>query len=530
MKKYYFIALVATVCACNQVTAQIKLSLNKPTMDSTTENSSYPPSNAVDSDTTTKWSSSYSYKQWLYVDLQATCDIKKVTIQWADGCYATVFDIFFSLDAANWTLAKTFPSNTNGTFLSIDGLSGQARYVKFLGRGRANTLKGYRISDFSVYGYLPATTAQQTEINTLTTRLLTRYAKKGVTTSEVSGYFNTILTDGRWSDLSYTTGGNWLQHPDRLQKMALAYNKPGNLYYHDTAMLNKVAKGLSYLRRKHPGSGNWYDTTVAAPEGYMTALIIVKNDLNPDSAQLYSTYLLDATDNYAHQGMNRAWVSGITIHKGCIEKRYWLVDKGYSSMSDCLNIVTGTDKEGVMADGSFHQHHDQLYTGGYGKTMLEYLAYYLRHSDSLSVNTYFTQAKRQTLTDLFLGGLQLLSYGKNVDFGSAGREVSRNNSTSMLISTPMMDTMALNDTANATAYLNWRDHINGVGDFPSAFAGTKYFWKSAILTSHNTGFYMSAKIISSRTYGTEGIGGKMPKVIIYRWVRQISCGQAMNTK
>ncbi|MBS1563151.1 MAG: discoidin domain-containing protein, partial [Bacteroidetes bacterium] len=397
-------------CAGDKLAAQTKLSLNKPTVDSTTESSSYPPSNAVDNDTNTKWSSAYSYKQWLYVDLQATYDISRVTILWADGLYATVFDIYFSTDAVNWTLARTFPANTNGSFMSIDGLSGQARYVKFLGRGRANTTKGYRIADFSVYGYPTTTASQQTEINTLTSRIQARYSRNYVSTPEVTGYYNTIQADGSWPDLTYVTGGNWLPHTDRLKKMAYAYNKKDSLYYHDTIMRNKIAAGLGFLYRAHPGASNWFDTAVTAPEGYMIALIILKNDINRDSVLLYSNYLLDATGNNAQQGMNRAWVSGITIHKGCIENRYPLVSTGYSAMSDVLNIVTGANKEGAMADGSFHQHHDQLQTGGYGKIMLEYEAFYLRYSNGLSVNSYFTSTKKQNLTNMFLNGLQLLSY------------------------------------------------------------------------------------------------------------------------
>lgn len=509
---YPLLAIMIAVVITGDLWGQSKLSLNKPVTASSVENTSYPASYAVDASLTTKWSSSSSgYQQSLYVDLQGLYDISKISISWADGRYATVFDVQFSADASTWITIRTFPANTNGGTMIIDGLFGKARYVKFNGRGRAVTTAGYRIADFSIYGYDTTSTAQQTDIDILTERLLGRNAQRGVTTSTVATYLNNMSADGSWPDLTYINNGTWPTHATRLEQMALAYNKSGNTYYHSSAVRDKIQVGLGYLQRVHPSfTSNWFDTVVSVPEDYMVALLIMRNNINKDSLLLYSTYLLDATGNTAQRGMNRAWVSGITIYKGCIEDRFPIVKTGYASMASCLDVITttgvGTENEGIRSDYSHHQHRGQLYTGGYGRSMLEYLAYYLRHSENLSFNTQFTALRKQTLTSAFLSGLQLLSYKDYVDFGSAGRNISRDGS--LVLSPVMLDTMVLNDTGNATAYQNWKGHINGTGAFPSDYLGTKYFWKSAILTSHGANFYMSAKIISSRTTGTESLSGE----------------------
>jgi hypothetical protein len=507
MKQFYLVAMAAMACVCNHVAAQ-KWSLNQPVTDSTSENATlYPGSRAVDADTVnTYWSSQYVFKQSLTVDLEQVRDVTNAKITWANGYYASVFDILLSNDNTHWRLAATYPANTSSTVSYIEGLSGGARYVKFQGRGRGKAGKGYQIADFSIYT-TPATPAQQAEISTLTARIQGSYTQDPLTTSEITDLYNNILANGSWTDMIYTSTGNWPTHAERLYKMALAYNKPGNLYYKSTTMRDKIASGLSFLNRIRPAyTINWFEPTIGAPLNFAKALLILKNDISADSVRLYSTYLVDNTDNASHRGMNRAWVSAITIHKGCIENKYGLISKGYNSMASCLTVATGPDTEGPRIDGSFHQHHNQLQSGSYGKGFLDYFADYIKFSNGLAFDSNFTPDRKTLLRTLFLDGLRLLSYKRNVDFGTVGREVSRNLSTSLLISSPMLDTMALNDPGNAAAYQNWRDHLN-LGT-PLLDTSIKYFWKSSILTTRYPGFYMSAKVISTRGDGTERLNNE----------------------
>lgn len=505
MKQLYLIAMAAMACACTHVAAQTKWSLNKTVLDSTSENAAlYPGANAVDSSLSTYWSSLYVYKQSLTVDLGQERDVTNATITWANGYYASVFDILFSSDNIHWRLAATYPANTVSTTNYIEGLSGGARYVKFQGRGRGNATKGYQIADFSIYT-TPATTAQQEQINTLAARIRGSYTQEPLSTPEITNLYNTIQPDGSWANLTYVNNGSWPTHAENLYKMALAYNKPGNLYYKDAAIRDKIASGLSFLNRVRPAySNNWYQVEIGAPLFYAKALLMIKDEANADSVALYSSYLSDRTDNTGYQGMNRAWVSAIAMHKGCLENKYGLISKAYNSMASCLMISTG--EEGPRIDGSFHQHHRQIQSGSYGKGFLDYFADYVKFSKGLDFESNFTTDKKALLTNLFLEGLRLLSYKKNVDFGTVGREVSRNLSMSMLISPAMLDTMALIDTVNAALYQNWRDHMN-LGT-PLLDTSIKYFWKSSMLTTRYPGFYLSAKVLSNRGDGTERLNNE----------------------
>lgn len=54
-------------------------------------------------------------------------------------------------------------------------------------------------------------------------------------------------------------------------------------------------------------------------------------------------------------------------------------------------------------------------------------------------------------------------------------------------------------------YEAWKRHIGGES-FP--VPGNTHFWKSNIMTHHGSDYYMSAKVISVRTNGTEMLNGQ----------------------
>src|ERR1700756_4685533 len=124
------------------------LSQGKPATASSTESAAFPASNAVDGDTTTRWSSAFSDPQWLQVDLGSTATISQVVVQW-ETAYATAFQIQASPDGANWTSIYSTPTGTGGT--QTLNVTGTGRYIRMYGTARA-TGYGYSVWEFQVYG------------------------------------------------------------------------------------------------------------------------------------------------------------------------------------------------------------------------------------------------------------------------------------------------------------------------------------------------------------------------------------------
>ncbi len=128
---------------------EINIAVGKTATSSSVESSSYPPSNAVDGNSSTRWSSQFSDPQWLMVDLGAVYNIDKVVISW-EAAYASEYSILISKDNLNWQEAKHITNGTGG--LNNIQISAEARYIKMLGIHRA-TQWGYSIYEFEVFPF-----------------------------------------------------------------------------------------------------------------------------------------------------------------------------------------------------------------------------------------------------------------------------------------------------------------------------------------------------------------------------------------
>lgn len=170
------------------------LALGKTVTVSSTEASTLPGTNAVDGNSSTRWSSAmYVDPQWITVDLGSNYNISQIKINW-EAAYAKNFLVQISADNANWITLKDVQNNTT---LSNDftSLSGSGRYVRIYGTARGTTY-GYSIYELEVYGTLVST--PNIALN------------KSVTVSSVeeAGLEGNYAVDGntstRWSSTMYT--------------------------------------------------------------------------------------------------------------------------------------------------------------------------------------------------------------------------------------------------------------------------------------------------------------------------------------
>lgn len=124
------------------------LSQGRPATASSVEAVGTPASDAVDGNTTTRWSSAFSDPQWLEVDLGSTAQISQVVLNW-EAAYATAFQIQTSTDGTNWT--SVYSTTTGPGGVQTLNVSGSGRYVRMYGTQRA-TPYGYSLWEFQVYG------------------------------------------------------------------------------------------------------------------------------------------------------------------------------------------------------------------------------------------------------------------------------------------------------------------------------------------------------------------------------------------
>lgn len=347
---------------------------------------------------------------------------------------------------------------------------------------------------------------KQKDIDILCNRLLDEYLSEPADVSQAEKDLAAMQTDGSWEDIDYKTVTFYFdadRHLRRLNNMALAYSKPESKLFHNSVLKEKIILGLDYFRIANPISGNWWHQDIGSPSRYMVPLLLLKKELKQEDVMRLSSYLIDRTDNMAHKGKNRTWVSVVLIHKGCIEDNYELVSKGFSSIASTIYIEEKND-EGMKRDHSIHQHRPQLYSGGYGMSLMSDLAEYITLANKTSFAKLFTSEKIKIISDVFLKGTQMFGYRESYDFGTIGRGICQPNCLHNM-STHTLDLMKKVDPDHAEDYEAWKKHMSGEA-FPSP--GNTHFWKSNIMTHHGLDYYMSAKVISVRTNGTEMLNGQ----------------------
>lgn len=130
------------------------LALHKPAYSSGNEVDWLVPENAVDGNSSTRWSSAKDDNQWFYVDLGEVKDVNQVVIKWQTP--ASTYKLLVSNDAAEWTnvLKNDAAITCKGGTETIDFDRTQARYVKFQGIARApvgGIYYGYSFFEFEAY-------------------------------------------------------------------------------------------------------------------------------------------------------------------------------------------------------------------------------------------------------------------------------------------------------------------------------------------------------------------------------------------
>ncbi len=132
----------------NSVTSSSNLALNKAATASSTDGA-LTPGNAFDGSGSTRWSSTFSDPQWIYVNLGAVYNISRVKLSW-EAAYGKSYQIQVSNDAATWTNIYTTTTGDGGID-DLTGLTGSGQYVRMYGTARG-TGWGYSLYEFEVYG------------------------------------------------------------------------------------------------------------------------------------------------------------------------------------------------------------------------------------------------------------------------------------------------------------------------------------------------------------------------------------------
>jgi len=142
------VAGFAAITSTGATAAETLLSQGKTATASSVEGASFAASAAVDGNTGTRWSSTFSDPQWLQVDLGTSAAISRVELVWETAA-GKAFQIQVSDDATTWTSIYSTTSGAGGD--QSVSVTGTGRFIRMYGTQRT-TAYGYSLWEFKVFG------------------------------------------------------------------------------------------------------------------------------------------------------------------------------------------------------------------------------------------------------------------------------------------------------------------------------------------------------------------------------------------
>ena len=176
----------------------------------------------------------------------------------------------------------------------------------------------------------------------------------------------------------------------RAKTMAIAWASKGSAYYQQPELLEKIIYVLEwnynhFYNEKLDNKamfGNWWHWWIGIPQDLATTLILVHDELSNEMLQKQAAtlHLFNEDPLYIYRvpgagggaaertGANLADTCLVSILRGVATDDASAIANGVKYFDRIVYLVE--DGDGIYADGSFIQHNDLAYTGGYGGTLL----------------------------------------------------------------------------------------------------------------------------------------------------------------
>jgi hypothetical protein len=152
VQKWVMCCVVSVSLLSVAAQADTNVALGKPATASSV-GYSLQPSNAVDGNIATRWTSGKATESWIRVDLGSKYVLSQVILRWENG-YSKSYQIELSNDDATWVSAYSTTAGDGGVD-TIDingGAFGPARYVRMKSTIAYNSNWGVSLWEFEIYG------------------------------------------------------------------------------------------------------------------------------------------------------------------------------------------------------------------------------------------------------------------------------------------------------------------------------------------------------------------------------------------
>ena len=319
-------------------------------------------------------------------------------------------------------------------------------------------------------------------------------------------YLSLLDEKGAFKDIDYTshmqTGWKPMDHVTRLKEMVVSYITPESEYYGNKALHTMLVKMFNYWYDANPTSTNWWFHEIgwAQRMGLSLSLMRAGEQQLPDSTETKILERMKKVSKGPDQkgspgtGANKMDIALQWIYRTCLQE-----DKSNLefAIQQFFYPIKFNEKQGIQSDYSYLQHGQQLYTGGYGASVLNAflkVAFYLE-------NTPYVDEEKNDLISKFVryGNIPGIR-GKYMLYNLQGRGIARENNSDRSNMVPEIQNLMKLDPANAETYQASIKRLKG--EVPSDYGVTpfhRHFWRSDHTIHQRPTYTMDVRTASTRT-------------------------------
>ena len=234
--------------------------------------------------------------------------------------------------------------------------------------------------------------------------------------------------EGSFTDIDYSRDDrtNWppQKHLERLATWTSDYTNPKSKWFGDDTLYERIVKALQFWQDRNPNCNNWWYNQIAEPQALGEMLIQMREGKRQVPKALETAILqrmrTDGGDPEKWTGANRTDICMHWMYRSCLERNEKDMEKAMRLIFDPVRYTT---EEGFQNDGSYFQHGQQLYIGGYGEVILKCLtqvAMYARGT-KYALSDDKVQFISRFMRDTYYPTIR----GRHMLFDIMGRSISR---------------------------------------------------------------------------------------------------------
>ncbi len=312
--------------------------------------------------------------------------------------------------------------------------------------------------------------------------------------------------DCYFSDIDYQNGDRttWplVNHIKRAEILAIRYRNEKD-EIKKSSYRDYILKLIDYWIKKDFQNSNWWHNKLSNTNILGELGILMKDDLEGDRLYKLSemvgrgSFTVDVT-LYAYTGSNAIDLAMSTIKFGVLAGSRNAVETAVRIVSKELNYSAG---EGLKKDGTFFQHGNRIYMGGYG---IDFINGMSKIICNLTGTKYmFSKDKLMPFANFIADGMKTMSFGNILDPTTMGRSVSRYNAQPL--PSIVSSLVQLSNTPEMPRKDEIAQYALSIHNNTKSDNGMKYFDKAKFLVINNSDFYFSFRGGDNTLYYSEKI-------------------------